>query len=66
MTDLKETYQIEQAKWDEIARSKIARLRPSRCSDFHALAHSEDTMTGISEFLGDLRSCGRCTAASCC
>lgn len=55
MTDLKETYQIEQAKWDEIARSKIARLRPSRYRDFHALAHSEDTMTGISEFLGDLR-----------
>ncbi len=55
MSDLKDIYAVEQAKWDEIARRKLAELRPSRYTDFHDYARKVSTMVGISDFLGDLR-----------
>ncbi|MFO7321149.1 MAG: class I SAM-dependent methyltransferase [Chloroflexota bacterium] len=55
MLDLQETYRVEQDKWNDIARQQLARLQPSRYRDFYHYAQDQITMTGIAEFLGDLR-----------
>ncbi len=53
---LQERYETEKAKWDDIAEKQFEKLRilgPSE--DFHHHAMREILLTGVSEFLGDLR-----------
>src|SRR6266498_5134834 len=52
---LQDRYQSEKAKWDDLAKRQLARLRILGLDeDFHKYAASEVELTGASEFLGDL------------
>ncbi len=52
---LQDRYQSEKAKWDDLAKRQLARLRILGLDeDFHKYAASEVELTGVSEFLGDL------------
>lgn len=50
-----EVYEIERAKWDRLAELRGRNLEVQAGEDFHTWARKSLVMTGISEFLGDLR-----------
>lgn len=55
MSNLHESYQIEQAKWDEQALRELDSLGLVGDRDFQQYAAHASTLRGIAEFLGDLQ-----------
>jgi ubiquinone/menaquinone biosynthesis C-methylase UbiE len=53
---LKTTYEIERAKWNELAKDeKLGGMLLRDGDNFSKYAHRTSTMVGVDEFLGDLR-----------